>query len=77
MGMRTTFRALTDTFVERLEVIVRFLAVLELFKQGLIDLDQAATFGDLTIEWIGGAGEDDDDRSVFADLVGRVDAYEG
>lgn len=74
---RTTFRALTDTFVERLEVIVRFLAVLELFKQGLIDLDQAATFGDLTIEWIGGAGEDDDDRSVFADLVGRVDAYEG
>ena len=29
--------------VERLEVIVRFLAVLELFKQGLVDLDQAGT----------------------------------
>ena len=73
---RITFRALTDTFVERLEVVVRFLAVLELYKQGMIDLDQPTTFGDLTISWIGGDAEDDD-RSVFADLVGSIDVYEG
>ena len=28
---------------------MRFLAVLELYKQGLVDLDQADNFGDLTI----------------------------
>ena len=72
---RITFRALTDSFVERLEVVVRFLAVLELYKQGMIDLDQPSTFGDLTITWVG--GESDEDRSVLASLAGRVDAYEG
>ena len=72
---RITFRALTDALVERLDVVVRFLAVLELYKQGMIDLDQPHTFGDLTITWTG--AEDDDDRSVFADLVGRIDVYEG
>ena len=73
---RISFRALTDTFVERLEVVVRFLAVLELFKQGMIDLDQPTSFGELTISWIGGDA-DDDDRSVLADLVGSIDVYEG
>jgi segregation and condensation protein A len=73
---RISFRALTDTFVERLEVVVRFLAVLELYKQGMIDLDQPTTFGELTISWIGGEA-DDEDRSVFADLVGSIDLYEG
>ncbi len=71
-----TFRALTDSLVERLEVVVRFLAVLELYKQGLIELDQPTTFGDLTISWTGGQVEDDD-RSVYLDLAQRVDAYEG
>lgn len=73
---RITFRHLTGSLVERLEVVVRFLAVLELFKQGLIDLDQPTTFGELTIIWVGGE-LDDDDRSVFADLSGRIDSYEG
>lgn len=73
---RITFRALTGDYEERIEVVVRFLALLELFKQGLIDLDQPATFGDLTISWLGGEA-DDDDRSVFADLAGRIDVYEG
>ena len=40
---RITFRGLTAGLVERLEVVVRFLAVLELYKQGLVDLDQAPT----------------------------------
>jgi segregation and condensation protein A len=70
-----TFRALTDSFVERLEVVVRFLAVLELYKQGMIDLDQPTTFGDLTITWVG--GESDEDRSVLAGIAARVDSYEG
>jgi len=45
----TSFRALVVDCDERLEVIVHFLAVLELFKQGFIDLEQITTFGDLTV----------------------------
>ena len=73
------FRALTASLVERLEVVLRFLAVLELCKQGLVDLDQAERFGDIRITWTGGAdGDDDDERgSVLAGAVSGVDDYEG
>jgi segregation and condensation protein A len=50
-----TFRRLTQDLAERLAVIVRFLAVLELFKEGLVDLEQHGNFGDLTITWLGDA----------------------
>ncbi|HEX9969897.1 MAG TPA: ScpA family protein [Acidimicrobiales bacterium] len=48
-----TFRHLTQDLAERLAVIVRFLAVLELYKEGLVDLDQTENFGDLTVTWLG------------------------
>jgi segregation and condensation protein A len=70
---RVSFRTLTEQLVERLEVVVRFLAVLELFKQGLIDIEQAGSFGDIQILWIGAEGMDDERR---ADLA-AIDAYEG
>ncbi|HLG92098.1 MAG TPA: segregation/condensation protein A, partial [Acidimicrobiales bacterium] len=50
----TTFRALTGHLVERLAVNVRFLAVLELYKQGLVELDQGESFGELHVLWVGG-----------------------
>jgi segregation and condensation protein A len=65
---RITFARLTAALVERLDVIVRFLAVLELYKQGMVEVDQADRFGDIAIEWIGG----DADAASIA-----VDAYEG
>jgi segregation and condensation protein A len=43
------FRDLTIGSGAKLEVIVRFLAVLELFKQGVVDLDQAENFGELLV----------------------------
>jgi segregation and condensation protein A len=43
------FRDLVAGVTERLEVIVRFLAVLELFKQGIVDLDQPANFAELIV----------------------------
>ena len=52
---RITFRRLTSGLVERLEVIVRFLALLELFKQGVIELDQEEKFGEIDVLWTGGA----------------------
>ena len=68
---RISFRRLTADLAERLEVIVRFLAVLELFKQGFVDLDQAERFGDIEVIWIAGADAD------VASTAMLVDAYEG
>jgi segregation and condensation protein A len=44
-----SFRSLVAGIDDRLEIIVRFLAVLELYKQGIVDVDQVQTFGDLTV----------------------------
>jgi len=68
----TTFRQLTGPHRERLEIIVRFLAVLELFKRGLVDIDQAGNFGELRISWVGPeAGSADTEDLSTADM------YEG
>ncbi len=48
-GVAVSFRDLTRGLGARLDVIVRFLAVLELFKQGVVDLDQPTTFGELLV----------------------------
>lgn len=66
---RATFRELTSELVDRIEVVVRFLAVLELFKQGVVELDQPATFGDITVVWIGAEG-------LTAEEI-KIDVYEG
>jgi segregation and condensation protein A len=65
-----TFRRLTSGLVERLEIIVRFLAVLELYKQGWIEIDQQDRFGDISVEWTGAGPED-----ASAPLA--IDDYEG
>jgi chromatin segregation and condensation protein Rec8/ScpA/Scc1 (kleisin family) len=38
---------------ERIDVVVRFLALLELHAQGRVELKQAATFGDIEVRWEG------------------------
>ena len=69
---RATFRRLTEGIDDRLELVVRFLAVLELVKQGLADVQQAITFGDIVISWTGS-----DDAAVRQAAMAGVDAYEG
>lgn len=54
-GGPISFRDLTKGLAERLEVIVHFLAVLELCKLGKLAVSQAERFGDLVLEWRGGA----------------------
>jgi segregation and condensation protein A len=44
-----SFRELAGDAETRLDVIVRFLAVLELFKQGFVELDQLENFGVLEV----------------------------
>jgi segregation and condensation protein A len=67
---RISFRRLTSGLVERLEVIVRFLALLELFKQGVIELDQDEQFGEIDVMWTGGM------EPVAAGSI-AIDDYEG
>jgi segregation and condensation protein A len=67
---RISFRRLTADLGERLDVIVRFLAVLEMFKQGLVEVEQTELFGEITIEWVGG-----DPEEAMAAVA--VDAYDG
>ena len=66
---RISFRRLTADLVDRIEVIVRFLAVLELFKQGYVELDQPHRFGDIEISW-------NTSEPVSADSI-LIDAYDG
>jgi segregation and condensation protein A len=55
---RITFFELTRHLPERLQVIVRFLAVLELCKQGRVELEQASSFAELRVCWLGLDGVD-------------------
>ncbi len=50
----TSFRHLVEDCTTRMEVIVRFLALLELCKLGQVTLGQGHTFGDLRIDWLPG-----------------------
>jgi segregation and condensation protein A len=69
---RTSFRALTRGLATRIEVIVHFLALLELCKLGRISLGQGENFGDLQVDWIG------EDRPLAGALVGSfADDYDG
>jgi segregation and condensation protein A len=47
------FRDLIDGCHERIEVVVRFLALLELHREGKIELAQAQVFGDIEVRWQG------------------------
>ena len=66
---RLSFRRLTADLGDRIEVIVRFLALLELFKQGVVELVQAERFGDIEVEWT--APDDFEASSIL------TDTYEG
>ena len=45
------FRALVADCEERIQVVVRFLALLELYREGKVDLSQAETFGEVAVRW--------------------------
>ena len=48
---RSTFRQLIADCAGTYEVVARFLAVLELYRDGLVSLDQLAPLGDLYVSW--------------------------
>jgi len=48
---RATFRQLTSDCEDTYEVVARFLAVLELYRDGCVSFDQVAPLGDLYVTW--------------------------
>ena len=55
-----SFRALTSDCAGTLEVVARFLGLLELYREGLVAFEQLEALGDLHIRWTGGDVVDDD-----------------
>jgi segregation and condensation protein A len=52
-GREASFRDLVADCDERIQVVVRFLALLELYRDGRVELVQGDTFGEIRVEWQG------------------------
>ena len=68
---RFRFRELLEAQRDKLEIVVTFLAVLELMKIGKIHLTQEETFGDMDIETLEPEGEEEElDLEGLDDFAG-------
>lgn len=63
----TTFRSLTAD-ADLMTTVARFLALLELFREGVVAFEQATPLGDLHLRWTG--GDDDVDIDVGDEFDG-------
>jgi segregation and condensation protein A len=63
-----TFSLLVADCENTLEIVARFLALLELYREGLIDFEQPLSLDELTVRWIGGD---------IDDVAFDIDDYEG
>ena len=63
-----SFRALVADADSTLVTVVRFLALLELFREGSVAFDQASPLGELSVRWVAGDRETD---------VSTIDEFEG
>jgi segregation and condensation protein A len=62
-----TFRALVADCPDTMTVVGRFLAVLELYREGAVAFDQVTPLGELHVRWVAG-------ESWSAELTANVDA---
>jgi segregation and condensation protein A len=75
-----SFRTLVDDADGLPVVVARFLALLELFREGVVAFDQVSPLGDLTIRWTGGDAEvsvDDDYTGSTHDSDARGEDRDG
>ena len=59
-----TFRALVADCTSTLEVVARFLGLLELYRDGVVGFDQMAALAELRVRWIGPEGDADVEAAV-------------
>jgi segregation and condensation protein A len=60
----SSFEELVGSTALPIEVVVGLLALLELYKRSLVELDQTSTFGDIAVRWTGGDLVDPIDMTV-------------
>ena len=87
IALRTaTFRQLCEDCTTVLEIVARFLGLLELYREGLVTFEQVDALAELTVTWIGDdeAGMDirvdeygDGDPEVVGELVTEDDDDKG
>ncbi len=63
-GATTTFRALTSDCATTLEIVARFLALLDLHTRGSVSLEQLSALGELHVRWTAAAGDPDPDAGL-------------
>ena len=70
-----TFRGLTADCQGTLEVVARFLGLLELYREGVLAFEQVEALGDLHVRWTGGPDETgpDEAEDAIRDTGGRPD----
>jgi segregation and condensation protein A len=68
-----TFRALCGDSPDTLTTVARFLALLELFREGAVAFDQISPLGELTVRW---AGAEDADVDQLVEIA-IDDEFEG
>ena len=69
-----SFRALVSDADGTIVVVARFLALLELFRDGSVAFEQAVPLGDLTVRW---TGSEDGDVVVVDEFDGEPAAADG
>ncbi len=65
-----TFRALTGDAPNRITTVARFLALLELFREGAVAFEQLTSLGELTVRW---TGTDDGDLTISDEFDAHPD----
>jgi segregation and condensation protein A len=73
-GGALSFRALTADADAPIVVVARFLALLELFREGAVGFDQVEPLGELTVRW---TGAEDGEVEVSDDFDEPGDAPTG
>jgi segregation and condensation protein A len=63
-----TFRALVTDCTATIEVVARFLGLLELYREGVVAFDQVAALAELRVRWIGSGEEDVTDDADAVDI---------
>lgn len=70
----TTFRSLCGDCENTLEVVARFLALLELYRDGVVGFEQMQALGELHVRWTGASAESAESDS--GEVAGReIDEY--
>ncbi|WP_134768779.1 segregation/condensation protein A [Nocardioides sp. 1609] len=69
-----TFRALCGDSPDTLTTVARFLALLELFREGAVAFEQVQALGELTVRW---TGDETGEAGEADELLTEIDEFDG